>query len=220
MRTFFLLALLANLAFFAYAHYMRPVAEGRADLQKLQIAPEKIRLLINAPNAPVATAPAAACLEWGTFAGPAVAKADAAVAELALPDEQVQRVIADVSGYWVYLPPARSRAEADKNVARLKGKGLTEYALVLDQSQWRHAISLGLFKSEDAARKLLAAIRKKGVDDAVLERRENVLKQTVFYFREPGATVVAKLAALRMTLPDSEIKAVACPAAAAAAAPG
>lgn len=211
MRVLFLLLLLANAAFFAYAHYMRPATNAGVDLKKLQIAPEKIRLAAS----PKADSPrAAACLEWGSFVGPAVAKADAAVAELALPESQVQRVVADVSGYWVYLPPAKTRAEADKNVARLKGYGITELALVLDQSPSRFAVSLGLFKSEEAARKLLAAVREKGAKDAVMEQRENLLRQVMFYFREPGKDLVAKLTELRAGIPDSAIRAVPCPEAA------
>ena len=208
MRIIFLLVVLANLGFFAYAHYLRPPADGGVDPKKLQIAPEKIRLL-NAPKAETARA-AVACIEWGSFAGPAVARADAAIAELALPEAQVQRVVADASGYWVYLPPVKTRGEADKNIARLKGQGITELSLVLDQSPSRYAVSLGLFKSEDAARKLLAAIKEKGVDTAVMEKRDNLLRQVVFYFKEPGQDVVAKLAELRASIPDSAIKAVAC----------
>jgi len=213
MRTLFLFLLLANLGFYTYAHYLRPAGDGGADLQKLQIAPEKIRLL-KTPEAPQqAAAPAAeACLEWGGFSATAVAKADAVIAELALPDAQVQRVTAESPGYWVYVPPAKTRAAADKNIAHLKESGITDYALVLEQSQWRLAVSLGSFKSEDAARKRLATVRDKGVDDAALARRENLFRQIVFYFREPGAAAVARLAAARTAMPDSEIKAVACPA--------
>ncbi len=211
MRAFFLLLLLANLGFYAYANYMRPAASAGADPKKLEIAPDKIRLLNNAKSAAVGSV--TACLEWGAFAGSAVAKADAVVADLALPDAQVQRVTTDANGYWVYVPPAKTRGAADKNVARLKEAGITEFAMVLDQSQWRFAISLGIFKSEDAARKLLAAAKQKGIDDVQLERRENFLRQVVFYLREPGEAAVAKLAAARAAMPESEIKAVACPAA-------
>ena len=208
MRVLFLFLLLANAAFFAYAHYMRPAADGGIDLKKLQVAPERIRLA-SVPRREAVRA--AACLEWGAFTGSSAAKADAAVAELALPESQVQRVVADVGGHWVYLPPAKTRAEADKNVARLKGYGITELALVLDQSPARFAVSLGLFRSEDAARKLLALIREKGAKDVVMEQREKLLKQVVFYFREPGQDLVAKLTELRAGMPDSAIRAVACP---------
>ena len=211
MRALFLFLLLANLGFYAYVHYMRPAADAGADLKKLQIAPEKIRLL-NETKPAAAVPAAAACLEWGGFPAAAAAKADAVIGELALPDAQVQRVTAESSGYWVYVPPVKTRAAADKNIARLKESGVTDYALVLEQSPWRLAISLGSFKSEDAARKLLAAVREKGVDDAVLARRENLFRQIVFYFREPGEAVVAKLAAARAAMPESEIRAVACPA--------
>jgi hypothetical protein len=141
MRLAFLLLLFANLGFFAYLNYMRPASHAGVDLQKLQIAPEKIRLLKSAKSASTAPRLAAqACLEWGRFAGPTAAKADAFVAELALPEAQVQRVSADVVGHWVYVPPAKTRAAADTNVRRLKQNGISEYALVLEQTQWRYAI--------------------------------------------------------------------------------
>lgn len=215
MRILFLFLLLANLGFYTYAHYMRPAADGGGDLQKLQVAPEKIRLLKISETPQQAAVPAAAaCLEWGGFSAASAAKADAVIAELALAEAQVQRVTAESPGYWVYVPPTKTRAAADKNIARLKESGVTDFALVLEQSQWRLAVSLGSFKSEDAARKMLAAVRGKGIDDAVLERRENLFRQIVFYFREPGEAAVAKLAAARAAMPESEIRAVTCPAAA------
>jgi hypothetical protein len=70
---------------------------------------------------------------------------------------------------------------------------------------------LGIFKSEEAARKLLTALHEKGMDDAAIESRDDLIRQVVYYFREPGEAVVAKLAAARAIMPESEIKAVPCP---------
>jgi len=213
MRILFLLLLLANCAFFAWDRYLRAPVNAAEHIQKVQMAPEKIRL-INKPSASAAAgkaATAAACMEWGAFSGAAVARADAVIAELALPAEQVKRVLADASGYWVFIPPLKSRAEAEKAGKALKEFGVTDYSVVLDQNQRRHAISLGLFRTDEAAQTFLKALQKKGVTDAVAEKRDNFLKEVVFFIREPSESTVAKLAAMRATLPASEVRAVPCP---------
>lgn len=215
MRTLFLLLVLANVAFFAWDRYLRAPVSAEDYMRKVQIAPEKIRL-VNPPGAPgtstkAAVPAAAACMEWGAFAGAAAARADAAMAELALPATQVKRVTADASGYWVYIPPLKSRAAAEKSARALKDLGVTEYSVVQDQSAWRNAISLGVFRTDEAAQMYLASLQKKGVTDAVAEKRENFLKQVIFYVREPSEATVAKLAAIRTTLPASEVRAVPCP---------
>ncbi len=211
MRAFFLLMVLANLAFFAWDRYLRAPVSAEEHIRQVQITPEKIRLA-NVPVAPAKLAAAAACMEWGAFAGAVVARADAAIAELALPAAQVKRVLVDASGFWVYIPPLKSRAEAEKSGKALKELGVTEYSIVQDQTQWRHAISLGIFRTDEAAQAFLKSLQKKGVTDAVAEKRENFLKQVIFYVREPSEATVAKLAAIRATLPASEVRAVACPA--------
>ena len=218
MRLIFLLLVLAHLAFYAWAHYLRLAVDAGARIQQVQITPEKIRLL-NAPAPRVqgsaAANPrngkaAAACLEWGAFIGPEAARADAAIAELGLPAAQLTRVAADRPGYWVVIPPLKTRAEAERTAGRLKGLGITD--IVLDPPQRRNAISLGIFRTEEAAQTLLSAVQKKGVDNAVLELRENFFRRVVFYVREPDAATVAKLSALRAATPGTEVKAVTCPA--------
>jgi hypothetical protein len=208
MRTFFLLLVLANLAFFAWDRYLRAPLSAGERIEQVQITPEKIRL-INTRVPPVT--PAAVCMEWGAFAGAAVARADAALEELALPAAQVTRVVMDASGYWVYIAPLKSKGDVDKAGRALKGFGVTDYSVVQDQTQWRNAISLGIFRTDEAAQAFLASLKKKGVTDAVAEKRENFLKQVVFYVREPSEATVARLAAIRATLPASEVRAVPCP---------
>ena len=134
------------------------------------------------------------------------------MAELALPESQFKRVVVEASGYWVYIPPLKSRNEAEKSARALKELGVTDYSVVQEQTQWRNAISLGIFRSDEAAKAFLASLEKKGVTGAVAEKRDNFLRQVVFYVREPSEATVAKLAAIRTTLPASEVRAVPCPA--------
>jgi sporulation related protein len=236
MRAFFLLLVLANLVFFAYAQVTRENSRTDKELLQLQIAPEKIKLL-NAegklpppekpskaprkgkapPAAKTATVAPAACLEWGIFAGPGVAKAEAALAQLELPAAQIERTVTDASGYWVHMPPQKTKAEADRKVRELNKLGVTELVMVTEPAEWRYAISLGIFRTDEAAQAFLAGLRKQGVRSAVVARRENFLKQVVFYLREPSAATAARLALMQAEFPGSEIKAGPCPRPAAGA---
>lgn len=231
MRALFLLLVLGNLVYFAYAYVAREGAGTQSQLERLQIAPERIKLLKATgpaspekgkgqgkaiPPAPPRSAMAipAACLEWGVFAGPAVAKAEAALAKLDLPPAQVERAVADAGGYWVYMPPLKTKQEVDRKVGELKGLGVTEFFVVQDAGQWRNAISLGIFSTDEAAQAYLAKLKERGVRSAVAARRENFLKQVAFYVREPNEATVARVTALQQEFPGTEIKAGACPPAA------
>ncbi len=61
----------------------------------------------------------------------------------------------------------------------------------------------------------LASLRQRGVRSAVMSRREKLLKQVVFYVREPGEALVAKLAEVQRNYPGTAIKAAPCPPASA-----
>lgn len=230
MRALFLLLLLANLAFFAWDRYLREPISAEARIRQVQMSPEKIRLI----NAPVQSAPAAkpvaaaeaekiekiekvekadaACLAWGVFIGPQdAARADAVMAEAKLPPAQVRRVLTDVDGHWVLIPPQKSQVEIARVIDGLKSVGITDYSVVPEPPQWRNAISLGIFRTEESARALLAEVKKKGVTDAAVERRERFFQQMTYYVRDPDEGTVAKLAAMRPRVAGSEVRAVACP---------
>lgn len=214
MRTLLLLLLLANLGFFAYHWTLGGNDEAAAQIALLQISPEKIATVSAAavtPAAPARSAAPAACVEWGPFSGPEVARADAALAALALPEAAVQRRVADIDGYWVHMPPLKTKGEVDRKVGELKALGVEEFYAVLDNGPWRNAISLGLFKSEDAAKAELERLRQRGVRSATIVRRERLLKQVVFFVREPDAATAARLAELQRDFPATEVRAGACP---------
>lgn len=236
MRAIFLLLVLANLVFFTWAYITREGAGGGNPNARLEIAPESIKLLKAAgqvvsdrpdktykskaaaparavppvPGKAAASAPAA-CMEWGIFAGPAVAKAEAALARLEIAPERIERAVADAGGYWVYMPPLKTRAEADRKLAELKDLGVTEFFVVQEPAKWRLAISLGIFRTEEAAQAFLVKIRERGVRSAVAARRENFLKQVAFFVREPGDSTVARLTLIQQEFPGTELKAGPCP---------
>lgn len=228
MRAFFLLLVLVNLAFFVYGRVALEGGGSESRIPQLQVAAESIKLLkamervpagksqapgkAAAPAPPkTATAAPAACLEWGSFAGPGAARAEVALARLQLAPERIERAVVDAGGYWVYMPPLRSKSEADRKVRELRELGVTEFFVVQEAGQWRNAISLGIFRTDEAAQTFLAGLRRRGVRSAIVGRRDNFLKQVVFYVREPSAATAAQLAALQQDFPGSEVKAVTCP---------
>lgn len=228
MRAFFLLLVLVNLAFFAYGRVALEGGGAESRIPQLQVAAERIRLVkatervpAGKPRAPATAAPAepprtataapAACLEWGSFAGPAVARAEAALARLQLAPESIERAVVDAGGHWVYVPPLKSKNEVDRKIRELGELGVTEFFVVQDPGQWRNAISLGIFRTDEAAQAFLAGLRKRGVRSAVVGRRDDFLRQIVFYLRDPSAAAVAQLTALQEEFPGSAIKAVSCP---------
>lgn len=236
MRAFFLLLVLVNLAYFAYAHVALQGGGAEGRIPQLQVAAERVKLLksmqqvpADKPQLPVkalppappktataapaktATAAPAACLEWGNFAGPNVVKAEMALAQLKLAPEQVERAVIDAGGYWVYIPPLKNKSEADRKVGELVALGVTEFFVVQDPGQWRYAISLGIFRTDEAAQAYLAKLKQRKVRSAIAARRENFLKQVAFYVREPSEATVAWLTALQQEFPGSEMRAGPCP---------
>lgn len=223
MTRFFLLVLLiANCGFFAYHYLLSETDEAAVQIPLLQISPERIKpgkaesvvgvsSVRTSAAEPVPGTAQALCVEWGSFAGPEVARANAALAALGLPDTAVQRRTRDGDGYWIHMPPMKTKAEIDRKVGELKALGITDYYVVQDTGAWRNAVSLGLFKTEEAAATQLTVLRDRGVRSAVITRREKFLKQVVYFVRDSGGTTVARLTELRRDFPASEIKTGACP---------
>ena len=213
MRRAFLLLLLANAVLAAYL-YSAPAARREAGSPaQLEMNADQVRLLgpaapESAPPSKSAPAPAA-CLEWGPFAGPIRALAAQTLRQQGL-TEAVSPDTRKGPGYWAYVPPLKSRAEAEQKAAELKKRGAGELFLIQDDSHWRNAISLGMFSTEAAAKAYVEELRKKGIRSAVAGRRDEG-KPTALFIRDPGEAAAEKLAALKSAFPDAELKAGGCP---------
>ncbi len=72
--------------------------------------------------------PGLVCLEWGSFTDDEAARAAAALDKFALGDKVAQRKTGD--SYWVYIPPLKTRADADKKVGEVKALGVTDFYVV------------------------------------------------------------------------------------------
>lgn len=214
MRLLLLILLLANIGAFAYIRYAESRAGASAQIPLLQISPEKLKLLkpANPPMTQGSDKPAVAslpvaCLEWGSFSPDDVARAGSALARLEVADKVSQRD-SGADSYWVYVPPSKTRAEAEKKAGEIKALGIKDLYVIQDNNPSRFAISLGAFRSEDAANTFLAQMRQKGVRSAVAGPRGAT--SSVFVIRDPGDAIAAKIAEMKSEFPNATLKAAAC----------
>ena len=73
--------------------------------------------------------------------------------------------------YWVHFPPLPSRAQVDRKLQELRSLGITDAMPMLGEGDDHFAISLGMFSTPEAAETHLAAMQRRGVRTAVIEKR-------------------------------------------------
>ena len=231
MRALFLFVVLANIAFFVWAPYVAP-AEATVDPAPLgrQIDPDKLRILgpgetpaalqkpspaptvstaaVAATVPPAAAAPsaAAACMEWGSFTLADAPQAEKALEPLALGGRLGQRRTEEKAGWWVFIPSQGSRQAALKKAGELKNLGVDDYFVVLED-EFRWALSLGVFRSEDAAQARLLALRAQGVRTAQVGPRETVVPKVWLQVKGVDAALEARLKDIARQIDGSELKA-------------
>jgi SPOR domain len=208
MRTVVALLLAANLALFAYTELDR-MSEGESGRLQQQLFPEKIKLLTPQQVAGLGPAKAAqlanVCLEWGGFTDAEKGAALAALEPMQLGKQMTQRRIESTSAYWVYLPALPSKAAAEKRVAELKAQGLKDFFILSDGAQ-KNAISLGVFKTEDAANKYLDKVKASGVKNAKAGARTQTIQQILIVLRDPQPAQAEQLQRLKNDFAGSEVK--------------
>jgi hypothetical protein len=165
-----------------------------------------------AKAAPVVAAKAAgsSCVEWGEFSGTDLKKATVALDAMKLGNNLTQRTVEYDTGYWVYIPPLKNHAAVNKKIGELKALGVTDHFVVQAPRGWRNSISLGVFKTREAANKHLASLKKLGVRTAMVGERKSKLKFTVFVLKHIDAQQAAHLTNLRKGYENSELKKVEC----------
>jgi len=150
------------------------------------------------------------CMEWGEFSGTDLARAKQALAELKFADRLGQRTVEYSSGYWVYIPPLKSKAAVNRKIEEIKAKGIEDYFVIQDSRKWFNAISLGVFKTEEAANSFQASLKKKGLRTMRVGERKSKLKFIIFVIKRIDAAEGARLALLQKDFANSELKTIVC----------
>ncbi len=182
MRWWIWLLLLLNLGLFAYFNLDKVMPPEHAVVTK-EIAADKLKILSQqeveampkkvvepkpeAVTSPAsASAPATSCYRWGNFSATNLPAAQVVLVRLGLQATVHQEAIEQQERrFWVYYPPLKSNELAKQKAEEIKALGVEELFIVQD-SQWRNAISFGLFADEQLASNLLNELQTKGVKGA------------------------------------------------------
>jgi len=230
MRALFWILLSTNVIFFAMMQWGGKLT---ADEHSVQAQPalheDKISLLNTPQSSPTTPLPASAlaiapsanpaqpatkpdtlCFEWGEFSGADLARATTVLSALQLGDKLSQRQIEYSIGYWVYIPPVKDKGTLTKKIAQLKALGINEHFVMQEAGPWLNAISLGVFKTHEAAQKFFDELHARGVRSAQVGERASKLKATVFLLNGLDAANGAGLAEIQKEFTGSELKKIPC----------
>lgn len=237
MKWIFGLLVLVNVLFFAVMQWggtlaedvVNPPAQAPLNAGKIKLLPPESVAAVSAPvvaaSAPVSAVQVAAppvavaapvapiklsCMEWGEFSGADLPRVEKALTPLKLGDRLQQRVVEHVSGYWVYIPPLKPHAKVEQKIAQLKKMGVEDYFVVQESGHWQNAISLGVFKTEEAAQKHLSKLKEQGVRNAKVGERASKLKFTVFVMSRLENALSSQIAKLHKDFAEGELKLVPC----------
>ena len=212
MRTLVFLLLLANLTLFGYIR-LDSAGVGEGARLSQQVQPDKIKLLTPQQVAALGPAKVASladvCVEWGPMSDADRARAQARLEPLDLGKLVTQRKVEVIANYWVFIPPLANKVAVDNRVAELKAQGVRDI-LPVELGPQRLAISLGAFRTEEAAQARLEALRAQGVKTAKVGPRAQSVQQTMLVVRDPPAQAMARLKEMQSDFQGSEIRVGSC----------
>ncbi len=228
MRLAFLLLLLINIALWPFASGMLTLGNDGAEPLRLtsQIDPERIRIVpvgggaaapvvaiapvvASEPASDAEVTPAAVCRVLTGFtreqADPFVARAREAYPAVQVTESEQP----GSPSWWVHIPDLATRQLADRKQAELRALGVREMALMPDADGQKFAISLGLFKTETAAKELMSSLNGQGVRSARIAMREGKAGRLRVELRGSDTELTALLAEPQATVEG--VEAADCP---------
>ena len=112
--------------------------------------------------------------------------------------------------FWVYYPPLKNAQLAQQKAEEIKALGIGEIFVVQD-SQWRNAISFGLFQDEKLATNLLNDLQAKGVKGATKALRSQGKNISSLLVKAVSPEAALELQKVSPEFVGSELKVAACP---------
>jgi cell division protein FtsN len=223
--------LLLNLALFGWVKGLFGTSSGHgheAGRLDQQIAAERIRVLTDpeiqqlrrraaeSKPAPAPVAPAAppldssiSCVEIGDFSSDGqLVRLRERLAELKLADRASEHIQVAPGWYLVYLPPAKSLADAQRRAEELRAQEVRDVLVVQGEGAMRFSILLGSFRDRDLALKQQAQLEKRGVKGArVTENPSGAGQVTRVRVRGLDAAAVQQLEALQKEFAQQKVQA-------------
>ncbi len=151
------------------------------------------------------SAPSTVCLELGSFVIADGPKVEEKLRSLNFAQRQQRQTVVEAASHMVYIPPQGSKENADKKAAELRRRGIEDFFIVQDNSPMRWAISLGVFKTEEAAKSHLANLNAQGVRTARIGPRSVTASKYTYQFKNVSPAEKQKLEQLRSQLAGADL---------------
>lgn len=181
-----------------------PTITPVADTPTASAAPPAAPVLQTAVMGAISPPMNASCVEWGSFGDTELAQAliwlSARFPQLTVNTRRGE----EAQSWMVRIPPLRNAAAAQARASALRLQGLEDIFVFQDPGPNQHALSLGLFRSEDAARRFMESLNTKRVAGAQIVARSNV--RTWLTLRPISAQVRDGLEAGRASFPTHTLR--------------
>src|SRR5262245_42828140 len=194
-----------------------PEAGREPERVNRQVEPERIRVLTQSevqalrvkakeipreapPPAPPGTsavpAPIAAadlvgssCVEVGDFTIENSERVRQRLATIATGDRLTVRSVDAPGWFMVFVPPFKTRTEADRKADELRKAGVKELLVIADNSPMRYGIALGSFKDQDLANRHFADLERRGIRGVRVADKPSNVQVTRFQVRAVDAAM-------------------------------
>ena len=217
LKFIFLCLVIANMLLFALGrgYFASPVAETHEPQRMYQQQNSNLLKLVSddVATAPVVAPPPPepakpeilACLSLGAFQTTEINAVETKLKTINFGNRQSRQNVQDVANNIVFIPPLGSKELADKKALELTHLGVKDFFIIQDQSNLRWGISLGVFKTEEAAKLYLATLSTKGVHSAKVGVRTVATNKVNYVFKNVTSTEKIALDQIKATFPDQEL---------------
>ena len=179
VRTAFLVLLLVNVVYFAWAHWIdvpppAPANETITRLPRLKLAEEVPPAQRPQASAPENTALLAqpACFSVGPFGDLDNSAHAAALLKEKGFDPRQRAAEGQLSeGYWVYVGGLSSQSEADHALVTLEREGIKDALVMPETPDAGRRLSLGVYSERSRAERRAEAVRQTGLQAEVAQRK-------------------------------------------------
>lgn len=149
------------------------------------------------------------CVEWRGFSEGDLERGRDAIKKLT-----VQRVLSVEElpvnrMYWVVFPPLPSEAAGKVKLQEMIALKIKE-AFIIQDGIWKNGLSLGLFSTEDAARRYIRELEDKGVTGLRLETKPKEGTSYYYLVKSEDAATLRDLDDVRQSFPATTLTRVAC----------